>query len=223
MEYLIRSAVGVLLGILCRIPCDRLERYLTEKRGLPYERNRKADTVVFVFMELLGAWILCENPTIWGAVYAFCLMGLAEVTAMMDLRHRIIPNGLVLALLGLRLAFGIPALLGAADFPAFRPGASLLGLAVGLVVFSLPGLFGKKVGAGDIKLAAAMGFCLGWQGALAAIVLMGLFVLGYSVLQRSMPVLRMLKSTIPMGPFLSAGMIVVFLLTKVPQLAGIIG
>lgn len=223
MKILIYSIAGALIGLLCRFPCMKAEQYLTEKRGLTYTRDRKTDLAALLLLELLGACIMFPLPTAVEAIYGFGLLITAEISAMMDYHHRIIPNGLILTLLGLRLVTGVPALFGAAGFPEFDPVSSLIGLAVGFTVFLLPSFFGKNVGAGDIKLAAAMGFCLGWQGALAAIVLMGLFVLGYTVLSRKMPVLRLMKTTIPMGPFLSAGMVAVFLLERFSGLSAIFG
>ena len=62
------------------------------------------------------------------------------------------------------------------------------------------------------KLAAAMGFLLGFGNALLAIVVMGVLMLGYSMAQRKMPLLTFLKTDIPMGPFISAGMMFAWML-----------
>jgi len=77
------------------------------------------------------------------------------------------------------------------------------------VIFFLPSLFGKQVGAGDVKLAAAMGFALGLTGSLYAIACMGALVLLYTFLDNRLPLAERLKSMIPMGPFLALGLVVV--------------
>ena len=108
------------------------------------------------------------------------------------------------------------ALLHIPGAPTFRVLSSLIGMVFCLLVFSAPGLMGKRVGAGDIKLAAAMGFLLELQTTLIAIVVMGVLMLGYSVFQRKMPLLVFLKTDIPMGPFLAAGMLLAWMLPYFP-------
>ena len=70
-------------------------------------------------------------------------------------------------------------------------------------------MLSKSVGAGDIKLAAAVGFCLGIMNLLVAIVIMGICVLVYTLVQNKLAISAMLQSMIPMGPFIALAMIVV--------------
>ena len=87
---------------------------------------------------------------------------------------------------------------------------ALLGMLACFLVFSFPGILGKNVGAGDVKLAAAMGFLLGTYSSLLGIVIMGVMILGFSFMQNKMPVLQFVKTNIPMGPFITVGMMVAF-------------
>ncbi|MEZ4627541.1 MAG: prepilin peptidase [Eubacteriales bacterium] len=65
------------------------------------------------------------------------------------------------------------------------------GLVVCFVIFFLPSLFGKQVGAGDVKLAAAMGFALpDWQ--LVRDQCMGALVLLYTMLDTRLPLAQRL-------------------------------
>ena len=78
--------------------------------------------------------------------------------AVIDWRQRRVPNALLLLLL-------VPAIVllllqGKGPLAVAWP-ASLLGLAVGFVV-TLPGYVVGKLGAGDVKLAAVLGFVQGW-------------------------------------------------------------
>ena len=66
-----------------------------------------------------------------------------------------------------------------------------------------------KVGAGDIKLAAAVGFCLGITNLLYTIVLMGICVLAYTVVQSNMAFKLVIHEMIPMGPFIAVAMVTV--------------
>ena len=76
----------------------------------------------------------------------------------------------------------------------------------------IPAFLSKQVGAGDIKLAATVGFVLGLMGCMVTIVLMGILVIIYVILQKQMPILVIVKTMIPMGPFLAVSMMVVLLL-----------
>lgn len=78
--------------------------------------------------------------------------------AVIDWRERRVPNALLLLLLVpaiVLLILQVDGLL-AATWPA-----SLLGLAAGFAV-TLPGYWAGKLGAGDVKLAAVLGFVQGW-------------------------------------------------------------
>lgn len=214
--------IGALLGLLASPVCDRIEGFLLAKRGLEPERRNGEKLFLPALMALLGALIAATAKTLPEAVFLFLAMMAAELIAVIDLHHRKIPNDLVIAVIALRLVFAVPALLGVESFPEFRWLPALLGMAACFVIFLLPALWSRKVGAGDIKLAAAMGFCLGISGSLAAVVLMGLFVLGYTFLQKRMPMLGAMKSMIPMGPFLAGAMMLVLLAGQLPDFQGIL-
>ena len=108
----------------------------------------------------------------------------------------------------------LTAVFGLIGLISFQIWQSLLGLAVCFVIFFLPSLFGKAVGAGDVKLASAMGFALGLVGSLYAVVCMGALVLLYALIDSRVPLPQRLKTMIPMGPFLALALIVVLLVMK---------
>ena len=140
------------------------------------------------------------------------LLTIGITVAVSDGLCRIIPNPTVLAVFSAALARIAASLLHLPGAPGFGLLSSLGGMVFCFAVFFAPGLMGKRVGAGDIKLAAAMGFLLGFGNALLAIVVMGVLMLGYSMAQRKMPLLTFLKTDIPMGPFISAGMMFAWML-----------
>lgn len=146
------------------------------------------------------------------AASALALLTIGLAVAVSDWLCRIIPNPTVLAVFALKLLLIVGALLKIPGVPPFHLLSALGGMVFCFLVFSAPGLMGKQVGAGDIKLAAAMGFLLGFGSALLAIAFMGFLMLGYCLFQREMPLLQFLKTDIPMGPFIAAGMMIACML-----------
>lgn len=104
---------------------------------------------------------------LWGAVFSLLLVAVAVV----DIRERRVPNAAVLVLLALGLAFSLTTrpLGGALS-------ASVLGCALGFGLFIAFWPMGL-IGAGDVKLFAAIGVWLGpaatWSAALIAALLGG--------------------------------------------------
>lgn len=97
------------------------------------------------------------------AYWHFGLLGILAVALATDLAERKIFNWLTFPAIALGLglnvwAYGLPGLQG-----------SLLGLAVGAAVFVLGFLVGG-MGAGDVKLMAAVGAWLGWPASMAAVL-----------------------------------------------------
>lgn len=128
--------------------------------------------------------------------------------AVMDWRQRRVPNLLLLALL-------LPALAVVALTGAGLQGAtwltSLLGLVVGFAV-TLPGYAFSKLGAGDVKLAAVMGFVLGWPVVawmlLASALVLGVMAIGVLMV---MGFANARTARIPAAVALSGGFAVVLL------------
>lgn len=140
------------------------------------------------------------------ATMAVLTVGMAA--AVSDWVCRIIPNPTVLAVFALKLLLMVGAMLKLAGAPSFSVLSALGGMVFCFLLFSAPGLLKRKVGAGDIKFAAAIGFLLGFEGALLAVAAMGMLILAYSMLQRKVPLIAFLKTDIPMGPFIAAGMMI---------------
>ena len=203
---LLRVICFALTGVLSGILGIFLARRLLRDRSLVYSLSPKTEFAFCSAMALPGGAV---GGYTTGWVFPVCgalLICICTAFTVTDQMHRIIPNQTVLAVLGLKLFGGLPSLFGVQGFLPFDPVQSLIGMAVCFAIFSLPGFFGKHVGAGDIKLAAAMGFFLGFEYALIGIVFMGMLVIIYSVLQRKVPFPAFLRTQIPMGPFLAAGL-----------------
>jgi prepilin signal peptidase PulO-like enzyme (type II secretory pathway) len=133
-------------------------------------------------------------------IFAACMAPVVYV----DTRERRIPDlWLLLAaagLLALRLGRGMLALSHLAGAAA----AVLLLLAVRLA-------FGPRLGLGDVKLAALIGFLLGFPGCLLAVFLGASGGTGFVLLRRAVAGVPHSRS-VAFGPFLVSGAIAAFLL-----------
>jgi prepilin signal peptidase PulO-like enzyme (type II secretory pathway) len=90
-------------------------------------------------------------------------------------------------------------------------GINILGLLIGFIIFFLPAMFGKGAGWGDVKYAAAVGFCLGVYGMISAIMIMTFFLMiyaSYLIISRK----GNLKSKVALGPFMASGFVSVLIL-----------
>lgn len=201
MQVLLPILYGAALGAALSVPARLLSKWLLKRRGFEAPMERKHVLILLAAMTLIGGVIGWRAGVSFRGLYLMLLLWVSACTFYIDARYRIIPNELWLAVLVFAVAFGVP---GAIKFQIWQ---SLLGFAVCFVIFFLPSLFGKKVGAGDVKLAAATGFALGLTGSLYAIACMGALVLLYAVLDQSMPLPQRLKTMIPMGPFLALALV----------------
>ncbi len=173
------------------------------------------------------------------AVYYSAIFSILMLIAVYDIRHQVIPNKLVYLFIFLSIF---------ASFFRFNrfvlpEGSVLLGgflSAFGLFVFFFAMWFfskGKAMGLGDAKLAAGIGFLLGfpkslvaimfafWLGAIIGILLLVFSKLSAATRRSASPLsffhraaLRIfgekkynIKSKIPFGPFLALGTILAFL------------
>ncbi len=201
MQELLPIISGIALGAALAVPVRFVCGLLLKQRKLDSYMERKHFWILFACMTLIGGVIGWRAGVTFRGLYLMLLLFVSACAFYIDAKHRVIPNELVLAILILAAVFGLT---GAIKFQIWQ---SLIGLAVCFVIFFLPSLFGKKVGAGDIKLASAMGFALGLTGGLYAIAGMGTLVLIYIMIDQSMPLPERLKSMIPMGPFLALALV----------------
>ncbi|MGY1704408.1 prepilin peptidase [Geodermatophilus sp. SYSU D00697] len=138
---------------------------------------------------------------------AFLLLATAGLLlAVIDLRHRVLPNRVVLPALGGSAALlVVPAAVEGAWDSLLLAGAGAVVLFAVFLVLALvsPGALGM----GDVKLAAVLGLCLGWlgwgavlAGALAGFVLQAAVALGLLATRRIG-----LRGELPFGPAMLAG------------------
>ncbi len=128
---------------------------------------------------------------------ASCLMfSILLVIFFIDLRHMIIPNGLVISI----MIIGVFWTIYSGEYLSHVSGF----FAVSLLLLLLAVVTKGGMGMGDVKLMAASGLLLGWQNILLALMIgavagsiIGIGLIGFKVIQRKQP--------IPFGPFLTIG------------------
>lgn len=155
---------------------------------------------------LLAGVFAVIQPAFWLVVGLILLM-----IVVADLRYMIIPDGLVVGLLGLTLLYRISLVVA-----GLVPISELIaGVIVTAVIFAFfAGLWlmtgGRGMGLGDVKLVLPLGLLLGWPGALVGIFLA--FIIGAVI---SLGLLATQKKhfgqTIPFGPFLVLGAVIALL------------
>lgn len=153
-----------------------------------------------------GAALRFEQELVAGLMA--CFLALVAALAVIDIRHRIIPNRVVYPALALAAAVILAgwALHGGLDAPRAGLGFLLYGGGLLLVAFVSP----AGMGMGDVKLAALIGLVLGALGlahvgvaAGVGIALGGVGAILALILGRAGR-----KSAMPFGPFLAAGAVV---------------
>ena len=167
-------------------------------------------SVEYPLLELATAALVVlaaiRYPNPWHIVLVAGLLALMPGIALIDLRHRIIPNRLTYPAL---LLFAVVIVLAWAIDDAVDPARAGIGLLLyGGILFIVAAVSGG-MGMGDVKLAAVIGLVLGSLGlrlvgvaAAAAIVLGGLGAVVALIMGRGR------KSAIPFGPYLAAGAVV---------------
>lgn len=172
--------------------------------------------VVIRQMSLFSIFSLYEHGVTYSlllALYYFIIVSLLVVIGVYDVRHKIIPDGIVYAFIGLALGklflftylFGLPlTLVGTLDLLA----PLLLSLPFAFLWFVSKGMW---IGFGDAKLVfgigALLGFSLGLSAVMSAFWIGALFSLIIVLVQKiySTSTHINLKSEIPFAPFLILG------------------
>lgn len=159
---------------------------------------------------LVAVLAVVAAPTAADALIGAFMAPVLVVLAATDLERRIIPNRIVLPAAGIALVANV----------AISPDRStefiLAALAVG-IAFLIPNLINASLmGMGDVKLMVLLGAGLGW-GVVGAIMIGFLSVFPFAVVALIRGGLAARKTTLPFGPFLALGGLIVLI---VPRLAG---
>jgi leader peptidase (prepilin peptidase)/N-methyltransferase len=156
---------------------------------------------------LFAATVALVDP-LYAASLAAPFVGIMLAIAVIDARHRVVPNRIVypsLALFAVAIVVGDLAG-GGVDALGAGLGLALYGVPLLLVAVAVP----QGMGMGDVKLAALIGLVLGSFGLSYVGVAAGVGVIGGGI--GALVALAILgagrKDQIPFGPFLAGGAVV---------------
>jgi prepilin signal peptidase PulO-like enzyme (type II secretory pathway) len=160
-------------------------------------RNPARSALVAVAVVVLALVALPLDHALVAALTGATLV----VVSAIDIERGILPNRIVLPAAAIVLVAQI------ALFPD-RAGEWALAAILAALFFLIPNLLSRKLmGMGDVKLALLLGAALGWQVAGAvALAFLCVFPVALFVLARGGLAAR--KTTIPFGPFLSLGALI---------------
>jgi leader peptidase (prepilin peptidase) / N-methyltransferase len=195
-ELLPRDNVPVLSWLLLRGRCRSCGERIS-----PMYPLLELTTAALVVGAVFG------HDSLWVGVMVAAFVGMMPAVAVIDWRHRIIPNRLMYpALIAFPVYLLVARLFGApVDLVDAALGLAIYGGGLLLVAVVVP----AGMGMGDVKLVALIGLALGSLGlgyvgvaAGAGILFGGLGAIAAFAAGRGR------KATIPFGPFLAAGAVV---------------
>lgn len=204
--YLIWLILGLVVGLFIH----SLSIFFITKRSGSLENN------ILLNARYSAQSFAVLNGAVWlGSILGFGLkpltleflimFSICSVLSVVDISIRKIPNEILLLLLVASIIF----LVVNNDFGNIMD--RLVGIAVSVVVFLLPSIVGKGAGAGDIKLAGVVGFCLGVHDMLEAYIFMLIPLLIYTAYVY-ITKKGNIKTKVALGFFMSVGYIMVFAL-----------
>lgn len=213
VKMMLYALVGAVMGYFCPAVTGEIVKYKCQqkRREIPKPVWRREETAVCILLAavLFALTALCFFSAQSLFICVFCL--LAIIGGLVDFRIRIIPNELIAVLFVLGLVFQLT------EGGMKAVGLGLLGGIFTFVLFLFAAwityTFVKSigVGAGDVKLAAAIAFVVGldrlthfYSGIAIALVI-------YLLVGNQLGRIRR-GSTFPMGVQIMAGMMVAFLL-----------
>lgn len=208
---MIEIVYGAVLGILTALALNRIALFQIKKRTKETSKIEAVQNTVLII-----AWVLISGA-LFAAVFALfkdtalrleacAYISVAISIGIVDLDIKKIPNSSVMALLIIRTVALVYAIAVAKTPVKECLIPSLIGLAGGFILYQLPMFFGIPIGTGDVKYSAAIGFCLGAFGYLQAALIMAaglMLCLAYLIISKK----GSLKTAVPMGPYLSLGVV----------------
>lgn len=174
--------------------------------------KRKKEILIIAILTVVGSFVFRKYGYHWlKGVRYLVLMGFLVVLGFVDREKTIIPNRILLCMLGIR------AVLLAGECAVFTEYAAGLlksagfGMIAGAGIFLLAYLISRgNVGMGDVKLLGVIGAYLGaaliWWDMVVCLFLCAF----YSVVQLLRKKLKM-KDSIPLAPFFTVGTIFILL------------
>jgi len=207
---IVNYAVITLLGFLTGILMDKASTNLINNRIKSLSSSRFTGTreksLMWAMVNALCWLFVIEinglNPQ---SIQAILIISVCIVLSTVDISIKKIPNELILLTLIIGASFMVT------DLQVGSITMNFMGFALGFILFLLPAIIGKGAGWGDVKYAAAVGFCLGVYGFLTAIIIMTFVLLiftAYIIFTGK----GNLKTKIALGPFMAFGFVSVLII-----------
>lgn len=205
---------GGFLGIVAGLAFQQISAFQIKRRT---DETAKIETVNNPVVVVL--WVVI-SALLFGLIYylekdpakrveKILYISIAISIAVVDMDIKKIPNFSVLALLIIKVVSMVYAIVKGGEvvniiFPA------VIGLAVGFFLYQIPMLFHIPIGTGDVKYCGAIGFCLGIFSFIQAALIMAIALLLYLLYLVSTKK-GSIKTAVPMGPYLSLGVVITIL------------
>lgn len=165
---------------------------------------------VWMFASAVLFLIIAKMHFDYWQMFRVCLFTmLALNVSAVDILLRRIPNSVLLGMIVLHIA-NIAVTSGKGVDVVESCMHSMVGMVLAYLVFVLPSICGLRVGGGDIKYGAVIGFMLGFYGYIEAMAIMAASVLVYYAYLKITKTGN-IKTAAPMAPFLSIGAFIALL------------
>lgn len=221
--YLIAIIGGIVSGIVAYFLSELLMKLVVKHRAgneitwtkvcgdVIEPKPTKFPWIYIIIGSLLMGFVIFNFKLTVQTAYVFAELVLFMTISVADLKYRIIPNGIVLSIFVVHIVWMfVPYFYG--TIPALWD--NLLNGTIGMVIcfvvfFGGTLITGGKVGMGDVKLAMAIGFMLGWWDTLLAVAISGILMVPIIFIPQGQTMKARLNQLIPFGPpFSLAAMIV---------------
>lgn len=207
---LLKILIGAVWGLACGIAVAPVSKALILKRsddpGDTITLTSKMFKIGSVAVSIVCAVCLCVTAADWAlAVRNLLFLFPMLCIAVVDSLIRKIPNPLLLGIIGIQAVYlAYACISGSTTEPLVTAG---IGCFIGLFCCTIPSFLRVPVGAGDIKYSAVIGLCVYFASYMQSMVIMGLLAgVAYIVLKLTKK--GGMKTLVPMGPFLTAGVVI---------------
>ena len=205
-KLIIFAIIGLYIGYIIPKLSLKLIEYKKKTKNIDNKEAQLFDSRINILIILFNGAAWCFTAytaeSLFAAVLISVQISLGIIFAYIDIKIRIIPNELILVLLTLGIIYqafnyGLEGILG-----------SIICMVFIMIVFTALATFMGlgKVGAGDVKLAGAIGFALGYPSVVTAMGAMAALLLSYILIGLALRKIR-LTTMLPLAPFLVAGYI----------------
>ncbi len=201
---------AVIEGIAVKQIFSKNRLFQKEEAKKRFTKNKEKICLgIFVLVAMLSGWIVGGSvQSILDCIKLLTVFVVFSMAALTDIESYIIPNSLVLAIVGVRSVLVLAEFFGAKDNCAYQIKVSLVGGILSLVIFLIISIITKGgFGMGDVKLLAAQGFMMGLYSVvntfLYALVCCSIIALVLVAANK-----KKLKDKMPFAPFIFVGYVV---------------